>query len=64
MTNGEKPELSPLTLAVYELLRLHIDNVDAETVSDSELSSLLDLKKSVDAIVEKGLDRWRAGKMS
>jgi hypothetical protein len=63
-TNGQKHGLSPFALAVYDFLRVHIDNIDAEKLTGSDFSTLLDLKKSIDATVEKGLDKWSAHEMS
>ena len=63
-TNGQTHALSPFTVAVYDFLRTHIDTIDMERMASSDFSTLLDLKKSVDATVEKGLNKWRGGETS
>lgn len=56
--------LSPFVTAVNAFLRTHIDKIDVETISGSDFSTLLDLSKSVDAVVARGMEKWRGGKMS
>jgi len=57
-------ELTPFTAALYAFLRANIDNIDLDRISGSDFSTLLDLKKAVDAVVANGIDRFRSGRMS
>ena len=57
-------KLSRFSTAVYDFLREHIDTIDVETMSGSDFSTLLDLKKAVDVAVAEGIVRWHGGRMS
>lgn len=54
----ENDQLSPFTVAVYAFLKANIDGIDIDKLSGSDFSTLLDLKKAVDAVVTQGVDRF------
>lgn len=64
MVENKDNSFSPFTTAVYDFLHRHVDNIDVETISGSDFSTLLDLKKAIDAVVGQGMERWRSGSMS
>jgi hypothetical protein len=69
LSGGMKQEsqyqhLTQFTAAVYAFLREHIDRIDIEEISDSDFSSLFDLKRTIDAVVTKGMNRYQRGNMT
>lgn len=62
--DSHNSEPTPFAIAVYGFLRANIDNIDINSVSGADFSTLLDLKKAVDDVVAQGMEKWRSGGMS
>ena len=57
-------KLSEFTSALYQFLRERIDTIDLATMKGADFSTLLDLKRSVDDVIDRGFERWHSGKMN
>lgn len=57
-------EPTPFAIAVHGFLRANIDNIDVNSVSGADFSTLLDLKKAVDEVVAQGMKKGRSVGMS
>jgi hypothetical protein len=59
---GER-NLTPFASATYDYIRHNLDHVRVDAIAGADFSTLLDLQRSVNALVEQGIEKWRNGQM-
>ena len=60
---AREPNLTPFATVTYDYMRHNLDHIRVDTIAGADFSTLLDLQRSVNALVEQGIKRWRDGQM-